>query len=136
MATKTSRKKKAEQAQRKRDAWKNVLLALTLVPLVIGVLLVVLWAGLDIDLWDARENQVVVGTLFILLSFGLSNAVQKNWMASAGWLLLMAGDAVLLTTRNLTVQIASGVLGGLGLIFLIVAILKKAHAQETKQASH
>ncbi|RPI88285.1 MAG: hypothetical protein EHM40_22425 [Chloroflexi bacterium] len=96
---------------------RNVLLALTLVPLIIGLLLIGAWV-LDISIFDDPQSQVTVAVLFLLLGFALSNVVQKRWRLAAGWGLLMLADLVILVWLEVWAQAAAIGLGLLGLAFL------------------
>jgi hypothetical protein len=100
-----------------QPAWLRVLLALSLVPLLFGLILIGAWL-LDWDLLGSLENQIVVGTLFVLFSFAASNLLQGKWLLGAGWVLLMAADWLVLTTRLTWIQIAALVLGILGAILV------------------
>jgi hypothetical protein len=100
-----------------QPGWLRILLALSLVPLLFGLILIGAWL-LDWDLLGSLENQIVVGTLFVLFSFAASNLLQSKWMLAAGWVLLMAADWLVLTTRLTWVQIAALVLGILGAILV------------------
>jgi membrane-bound ClpP family serine protease len=95
----------------------NLLLALTLVPIVIGVLLIGAWV-LDISIFDDAQSQIIVGILFILLGFAASNILQKRWRLAAGWGLLMCADLVLLAWLNVWAQAIAIGFGLVGLIFL------------------
>lgn len=112
----------------------RLLLALTLVPLVIGGLLILGWA-LDIYLWDNAITQIYVGILFILASFALSNGLQKNWFAASGWALLAVSDVLLLVVINLVSQIAAFVLGAVGLLLLGVEFYRRWQGRSGKQHS-
>ena len=96
---------------------RNVFLMLTLVPLVVGVIFIGAWA-LDMSIVEDPQSQVIIGILFILLSFAASNALQKRWRLAAGWGLLMLSDLVLLVWLELWAQIVAIVLGLVGLAFL------------------
>jgi hypothetical protein len=87
--------RKLPKSKETRPAWKNLILALTLVPLVAGIFLIAAWA-LDWDITGSLENQIYVGILFLLTSFAVSNLVQKRWLLGAGWLLLMLADILFL----------------------------------------
>lgn len=106
-------------AKKKAAAVGNpVYLTLTLVPLVVGVLLIGAWA-LDIAIWDNPQSQVFVGIFFMLVSFAASNALQKRWNLAIGWALLMAADLVLLAWLQLWAQAVALVVGAIGLVILI-----------------
>lgn len=96
----------------------SILLTLTLVPMVIGILMIGAWA-LDIELWEDPQAQVIIGLLFILVSFAVSNGLQKKWRLAAGWSILAISDAILLLWLNVAVQIIALVLAVVGLIIII-----------------
>lgn len=112
-------------------SWGMIGLALTLVPLVIGGLLILAWA-LDMNLFELPQTQVYVGVFFILLGFAGSNAVQKNWNLTAAWLLMAAADFILLAWVNLYTQVLGFLLGGLGLILLLYEFYKRYQDQRKK----
>lgn len=91
----------------------NILLSLTLVPLVIGVLLIGAWA-IDIYIFDAPETQTLTGMLFILVSFALSNIIQKKNRLAIGWSFLTVADIVLLLWIELWAQIIAIIIGVMG----------------------
>jgi hypothetical protein len=115
-----------------RSSWGMVGLALTLVPLVIGGLLILAWA-LDLNLFEQPQTQIYVGLLFILLGFGASNALQRNWSLMAAWLLLAGADFILLAWVSLYTQILGFLVGGLGLILLLFEFYKRYQDQRQKQ---
>lgn len=96
----------------------SILLTLTLVPMVIGILMIGAWA-LDIELWEDPQAQVIIGLLFILVSFAVSNALQKKWRLAAGWSVLAISDAILLLWLNVTVQVIALILAAIGLVIII-----------------
>jgi hypothetical protein len=106
----------------------TVLLSLTLVPLVAGVLMIAAWA-LDIALFEPLDSQLWIGILCILVSFTLSNLLQKRWGLFAGWLLLSTADVLLLKFVDLPVQVIAIVLGVLGVILLAVASFRLTKTQ-------
>jgi hypothetical protein len=97
---------------------------LTLVPLVVGVLLIFAWA-MDYVVLEDAQAQIFVGILFFLLSFAASNALQRRWGLAAGWGLLMVADLILLGWLNLWAQIAAMVVGVTGLGFIAVEFYKQ-----------
>jgi len=109
MAKKKSVIKRTARGIEHKPSWKNILLALTLLPLVAGVLLIIAWA-LDWDVTGSLENQVYVGILFILLSATLSNLAQKNWPLFIGWLFLFIADLLFLLIVNPSFQLVAGAL--------------------------
>ena len=119
MGKRTSSKNKKLTSPRRPSAGSNLLLTLTLVPLIIGVLLIGAWA-LDIMILEDDQSQITVGFLFFLLSFTASNALQKRWRLAAGWGLLMCADLVLLGWLELWAQVVAIGFGLVGLILLAV----------------
>ena len=110
---------------------KNVFLALTLVPFIIGVILIGAWV-LDLGLLDNPQSQVTVGICFFLLAFTASNAVQKRWQLAAGWGLLAVADLVTLAWLNLAAQIIAISAGFIGLLLLGIEFYKQ-YQQGKKQ---
>ena len=95
-------------------SWRRALLALSLVPVIIGVFLIAAWA-LDFELWSGTlDAQVWVGLLFILLGFSASNFLQKNLRLGAGWLMLAAADLVLLGWVQVWAQVVALVIAAVG----------------------
>jgi len=120
MAAKPSTKSnRSKQIEAKSPTWLRLALALTLVPMLIGFLLIGAWA-LDIYFWDSSENQIVIGVFFILAGFTISNALQKRWRLAAGWLLLLIADWLLVTSYNLIIQGIAFFLGAAGLVLLAI----------------
>lgn len=110
MAEKNKSKLENPQGARRR----NLLLALTLVPLIAGVLFITAWA-FDIRLVGRLEDQAFLGLLFILAGFALSNLIQGKALLAAGWTLLFIADFLLLTQVRIQVQIPALILAVLGL---------------------
>lgn len=119
-ATPKKRKKKKGTKRTKGPSGKNLLLTLTLVPLVIGILLIGAW-GLDLYIFDDPQSQPLVGLLFMLFSFSASNALQKKRNLAIGWILLFVADLILLLWVDLWAQIIAIICGVVGAGFLLVA---------------
>jgi len=96
---------------------KNVLLALSLVPLVIGLILIGAWV-LDLELLNNPQSQVTVGIFFFLLTFTASNAIQNRWRLAAGWGLLAVADLITLAWLNIAAQIGAIGAGLFGIVLL------------------
>jgi hypothetical protein len=103
---------------------RNLLLALTLVPLLIGILLIGAWA-LDIEIFGDPQAQITVGILFILLGFATSNAMQKRWGLAAGWGLLMLADLVILAWLDVRAQMVAIGCGAVGVVLLAIEFYKQ-----------
>ena len=117
MAKKSTSKGKKTSLTKKSSPGRNVLLSLTLVPLVIGLILVGAWA-LDLEILGDPQSQVIVGVFFFLVSFAASNALQKRWRLAGGWGLLAVADLVTLAWLNLAAQVIALGLGLVGVILL------------------
>jgi hypothetical protein len=134
MAKKPSPRRNGLKTEKKNSPGGNVLLTLTLVPLIIGVLLIGAWA-LDILILEG-QSQIIVGILFFLLSFAASNALQKRWRLAAGWTLLMCADLVILAWLDVRAQIVAAGFGLIGLVFLAVEFYQQyqqGKAREVKK---
>ena len=110
---------------------KNVLLALTLVPLVIGIILIGAWV-LDLELLENPQSQITVGIFFFLLTFTASNAIQKRWRLAAGWGLLAIADIVTLAWLNLAAQVVAISVGLVGIILLGIEFYRQYQQGKTK----
>lgn len=108
--------------------WKQILLALTLVPLIAGGLLILLWA-FDVELWEPPDTQLTIAVLFIFLSFAASNLIQRNWLPAVGWFLLMLADAVLLSQLRGPTQIIAIGVGVAALLLFAVEIYHRLRAR-------
>ena len=104
-------------SKRKSSPGRNVFLSLTLVPLVIGIILIGAWA-LDIELLGSPQSQITVGIFFFLLTFTASNGIQKRWRLAAGWGFLALADIVTLAWLNVVAQVIALSIGLIGLALL------------------
>ena len=95
----------------------GILLALTLVPLIVGVTLIIFWA-LDLETFGDPERLPPVAMFFILISFTVSNALQKRWQLTAGWAFLSGASLLLWISTQPTMLILSLILGLIGLGFI------------------
>lgn len=128
MAAKKASTKHQTKRQKPEPTWMRVLLALTLAPMILGVVLIGAWS-LDITLIGELEEQIFVGLFLILFSFSLSNLLQKKWGLFAGWGLLTIADLLLLRLVDLRVQIVALVLAALGMGFLIMEFYRQYRKQ-------
>lgn len=132
MSKKPTKNKNQSTSRKGSSPGKNVLLALTLVPLVIGIILIGAWV-LDLELLENPQSQVTVGIFFFLLTFTASNAIQKRWRLAAGWGLLAVADIVTLAWLNLAAQIVALSLGLIGLALLGIEFYRQYQAGKTKK---
>lgn len=117
--------------RRPQGSWTRLLLALTIVPMVLGFLLIGAWA-LDLYVFDEPQSQTLVGILFILFSFAASNALQKKRDLAIGWSLLTVADLVLLLWVELWAQILALIAGVVGLGFVLVVFYRRWNEEQAK----
>ena len=117
--------------RRPRGSWTRLLLALTLVPMVLGLMLIGAWA-LDFEIFDEPQTQTLVGILFILFSFAASNGLQKKRNLAIGWSLLTVADLVLLLWIELWAQILAIIAGVVGLGVLVFVFYKAWKEEQAK----
>jgi len=134
MTKRSQSRKKKTGLQGSPSPGKNLLLTLTLVPLIIGILLIGAWV-LDILVLNDFQSQVTVGILFFLLSFGASNALQKRWRLAAGWGLLMCADLVLLAWLEVWAQVVAIGIGLIGLILLVMEFYRQYQSGKAQKAN-
>ena len=129
MAKKASKKNKR---MKRTSPGKNILLMLTLVPVVVGLLLILAWA-LDFEIL-ANQSEVQVGLFFLLFGFTLSNVLQKRFGLAAGWGSLAVADLIILTWWNIWAQAIASIAGLSGLAFLGVEFYKQYQRDKLKKA--
>lgn len=103
---------------------RGILLALTLVPLIVGVALIIFWA-LDLETFGDPERLPPVAMFFILISFTVSNALQKRWNLTAGWAFLSSASLLLWISTQPTMLIFALILGLIGLGFIGFEFFKR-----------
>jgi hypothetical protein len=133
MTKKLPSRSKKSGLQKQSSPGRNVLLTLTLVPLVVGILLIGAWV-IDISILEDSQSQMLVGILFFLLSFAASNALQKRWRLAVGWGLLMCADLVILAWLELWAQTVAIGFGLVGLIFLAVEFYRQYQQGKLEKA--
>jgi hypothetical protein len=133
MAKKTNSRNMKTAQPASSPAGCNLLLALTLVPVIIGVLLIGAW-GLDITIFDEAQAQITVGILFILLGFTASNALQRRRGLAAGWGLLAVADVVMLAWLDVRAQLVAAGFGLVGLVFLAVEFFRQYRRGRAEKA--
>lgn len=134
----TKRSKKAKRASIKsssssdevqKKSWREQLLPLTLTLLAAG-LLMIFGAVLDIVVWISPPAQALLGGLFVLISFVLSNALQKQWNLALGWLLLGAAIWLWLSWLGTWMRGLAYLLGGVGLFLLAKEFMRRFWQQQ------
>ena len=105
-------------------AWRQGLVLLALMPAALGILLIVC-AGFDFLVWDTVREQVAMGGFYILLTFALSNAVQKDWKLAAGWITVGVAAWLALNRPEMEAKVAAAVLIGLAVALLTAEFLRR-----------
>jgi len=113
MAKRSSTRRSSSQRRTRKPTWQQWLLALMLVPLGVGLLLI-LGALTNVIVWGSRQKQGVMGGFYVLFSFVASNAIQKQWVLSAGWTLLGAAAWLALNRPEVWARVAAATLVGIG----------------------
>lgn len=131
MSKKTSHNTNISRKKRSSPG-KNILLTLTLVPLVIGVILIGAWV-LDIEIFEDPQAQLIVGIFFFLLTFATSNALQKRWRLALGWGLLAVADIITLGWLNVAVQVIALIVGLIGLVLLGIEFYRQYQLGKTTE---
>ncbi len=123
MAKKRSpQRKRAVQAAPTMARWQQLLLLVSVVPMLVGVFLFVA-SWFDILLFGTPESQTVTGALLALLGFAAANAIQKLWRLAAGWLLLAGGIWVATAAADTPLMWAGVVLGAAGAALVLWAFV-------------
>jgi len=107
-----------------KQTWREILLVLAFVPLVVGGLLL-LTAFTGLVVWDSAEHQVVMAGLYILVSFVASNAIQKQWLLASGWFLLGVALWLFESNPEIVVRIAAAAIVGLSIALLAREFLRR-----------
>ena len=130
---KHKRGKKHSGQRRPEHSWNNLGLALTLVPMMFGVGLILAWA-FDIYIFGKNESQPLLGFLFILIGFAASNALQKNRRLAIGWSLIAAADVIILIWIQFWPVMFAVSIGLAGAGFLISGFLQRWREDQAKSS--
>jgi hypothetical protein len=132
MPKRISKTYKNTSSKKQYSPGRNVFLALTLVPLVIGLIFIGAWV-LDLEILGTPQSQMTVGIFFFLVSFAASNALQKRWRLAGGWGLLAVADIVTLAWLNVAAQVIAIIVGLIGLALLGVEFYKQYQQGKAKK---
>lgn len=134
MPKKPSKNNRNISSKKQSSPGRNVFLSLTLVPLVIGIILIGAWV-LDITIFNDPQAQITVGIFFFLLTFTTSNAIQRRWRLAAGWGLLAVADIVTLAWLNVAAQVVAVIIGLIGLVLLGIEFYRQYQQNKVKKSS-
>lgn len=117
MVKKKKRNSKSTISGKHNARGTNFLLTLSLVPLVIGMILLGAWV-LDLEILPEPQSQITVAIFFFLLTFTITNLLQKRWRLALGWGLLAVADIITLLLLNVAIQVLALIAGVAGLVLL------------------
>lgn len=132
MPKRISKTYKNTSSKKQSSPGRNVFLALTLVPFIIGLIFIGAWV-LDLEILDTPQSQMTVGIFFFLVSFATSNALQKRWRLAGGWGLLAVADIVTLAWLNVAAQGIALIVGLIGLALLGIEFYKQYQQSKVKK---
>jgi hypothetical protein len=127
----SANRRSSTQRRSRKPAWRPWLLALTLVPLGVGLVLLV-GALVNVIVWGSRQDQMVMAGFYILFSFVASNAVQKQWMLTAGWMLLGAAAWLALNSSVAGLKVVAAALAGIAVGVISREFLRRARQRAEK----
>jgi hypothetical protein len=104
--------------------WQKWLLLLAMVPLGVGLLLIIS-AFTGAVVWGTPRKQVIMGGLYILLSFVASNTIQKQWILAAGWALLGLAAWLGLNQQEAVFKIIAAAFLGISVALLMREFLRR-----------
>ena len=133
MAKKSGSKSIKPSTKKRSSPWMNILLSLSLVPTVLGILLIGAWL-LDMNILE-NQSEVTVGLFFILVGFAASNAFQKRYRLAIGWGLLAVADLILLIWVSLWTQGFALIVGLIGVVFLGIEFYKQYQQNKGEKAN-
>lgn len=116
------RRKQTAPAAPTLARWQQLLLLVTVVPMLAGIFLFVA-SWFDIQLFGTPESQTVSGALLALLGFTAANAIQKLWRLAAGWLLIACGIWLATAAPGTPFLWAGVALGVVGAVFVLWAFV-------------
>ena len=124
-----SSKKQPPQPETQDQKWRNILLLITVTPLGIGLLLIFL-AVFEIIWWISAPAQALLGGMFVLSSFVIFNAIQKQWALAVGWLLFGTAIWMWLTWMDSPLRFVAYLIGAVGLVFLGKEFVQRYREQQ------
>lgn len=125
MAKKRSpQRRRAVQTAPQMARWQQLLLLVTVVPMLAGIFLFVA-SWFDIQLFGTPESQTIAGALLALLGFAAANALQKLWRLALGWLLIAVGVWLATAAPGTPLLWAGVAVGAVGLALVLWAFVER-----------
>jgi hypothetical protein len=125
---KPSSKKKTNE----KDTRQTVLLALSLIPLGLGVIGLIIWGGFDKSLFESEEVHLLVSGFYLLLGLSMNNLVRKKWFLGAGWILPSIAVLVALNVVAEWAGTAAIAITALGLVMLLLGFIQEYRIQRSE----
>ena len=116
------RKEKSSQPEAPR--WRQLLLIVSVVPMLVGVVLFVaswfdaVWIG-------TPTTQTVAGGVLACLGFTVSNALQAKWQLAGGWALLGLAVWLLVAPPLIALRWLGAVAGLAGAVLVLLAFVQR-----------
>ena len=111
----------------KKQTRREILQVVALIPLVLGGLLI-LTDLTGAVVWGSAGQQLAMGSFYVLFSFALSNAFQKQWQLTLGWLVLGAALWLAISGSDHGVRIVAA-----ALIALSIGVLAREFLRRRRQ---
>lgn len=108
----------------KKQTRREILQVVALIPLVLGGLLI-LTDLTGAVVWGSAGQQLAMGSFYVLFSFALSNAFQKQWQLTLGWLVLGAALWLAISGSDHGVRIVAAALTALSIGVLAREFLRR-----------
>ena len=108
----------------KKQTRREILQVVALIPLVLGGLLI-LTDLTGAVVWGSAGQQLAMGSFYVLFSFVLSNAFQKQWQLTLGWLVLGAALWLAISGSDHGVRIVAAALTALSIGVLAREFLRR-----------
>ena len=108
----------------KKQTRREILQVVALIPLVLGGLLI-LTDLTGAVVWGIAGQQLAMGSFYVLFSFALSNAFQKQWQLTLGWLVLGAALWLAISGSDHGVRIVAAALTALSIGVLAREFLRR-----------
>ncbi len=99
-------------------------LLLAVVPGAVGLLLIIT-AVSGFIVWHSTQEQLMMGSSYILFSFIASNAIQKEWKLVMGWLALGVAALLVLGRPEIGAKFAAAALIGVSVTLLAREFLRR-----------
>lgn len=122
-------KAKSTKKTDERDRFQNALLALSLVPLALGVIGLIIWGGFDKSLFESEEVHLLVSGFYLLLGLSMNNLVRKKWFLGFGWILPTVAVLVVLNVAAEWAGTAAIAIAAMGLLLLAAGFIQEYRVQ-------